>query len=82
MNQHDFFSKKVLIGFAQPPDKLVFIGQRPKLPVIANQRAGFSGNPPVEWHQVTITTKIPAFPHSVGQLSIHFLSNRGIATPV
>ena len=24
MNQHDFFSKNVLIGFAQPPDKLLF----------------------------------------------------------
>ena len=33
-----------------------------RFPVIANQRAGFSGNPPDEWNQVTITSKKRGFP--------------------
>ncbi len=49
--------------------------------VIANQCAHWCGNPPDEWNQVTITTKIAVFSRPVGQLSIHFPSNRGIATP-
>ena len=40
----------------------------------------FRGNPPVEWNQVAITTKNRSIPRPAGQLSIHFLSNRGIAT--
>ena len=40
------------------------------------------GNPPVERNQVTIITKNRKVSRSVGQLSIHFSSNRGIATPV
>ena len=40
------------------------------------------GNPPVERNQVTITTKNRKVSRSVGQLSIHFPSNWGIATPV
>ena len=31
--------------------------QAAKKPVIANQRARWCGNPPVEWDRVTITTK-------------------------
>ena len=53
-----------------------------KFPVIANQSADWCGNPPVEWNQVTISAKNATFPCSVGQLSIHFTSNRGIATPL
>ena len=52
------------------------------LAVIANQSADWCGNPPVEWYQVAITTKNRSISRSVGQLSIHFLSNRGIATEV
>ena len=48
--------------------------------VIASQRARWRGNPPVEWNHVTITTKNRDVSHTVGQLSIHFPSNRGIAT--
>ena len=40
----------------------------------------FRGNPPDEWNQVTITTKIAVFSRPVGKLSIHFPSNRGIVT--
>ena len=49
--------------------------------VIANQCAHWCGNPPDKWNQVTITTKIAVFSRPVGKLSIHFPSNRGIATP-
>ncbi len=35
------------IGYGAQFVKLVFVAVRPRLPVIANQRAGFSGNPPV-----------------------------------
>ena len=38
------------------------------------------GNPPVEWNQVTITTKNRGDSHSSGWFSVHFSSNRGIAT--
>ena len=44
------------IGFRKL-NKLVFVAVRPKLSVIANQSADWCGNPPVEWNQVTITTK-------------------------
>ena len=37
----------VLIGLSQQSDKLVFESVRSKLPVIANQRARWCGNPPV-----------------------------------
>ena len=50
--------------------------------VIANQRARWRGNPPVEWNRVTIITKNRNVPCPVGQLSIPFPSTRGIATPV
>ena len=70
----------MLIGLSQQTDKLVFEIVRLKNAVIANQSADWCGNPPVERNQVTITTKIARFSRSVGQLSIHFPSNRGIAT--
>ncbi|MDY6181603.1 MAG: hypothetical protein SPI15_12270, partial [Candidatus Faecousia sp.] len=54
----------------------------PQLPVIANQRARWCGNPPDEWDQVTITTKKREFFCNCGYLSQHCTSNRGIATPV
>ena len=38
----------------------------PRLPVIANQRARWCGNPPDEWNQVTITSKKREFPALVG----------------
>ena len=40
------------------------------------------GNPPVEWNQVTITTKNCGDFYSFRYYSVHFPSNRGIATPV
>ena len=40
------------------------------------------GNPPVPWNQVTITTKNRNVSHSSGHFSVHFPSNRGIATPL
>ena len=44
-------------GICWGNDKLVFGGFASKLPVIANQRARWCGNPPAPWNQVTITTK-------------------------
>ena len=38
-------------------DKLLFVDVRSKNAVIASQFANWRGNPPVEWNQVTITTK-------------------------
>ena len=49
--------------------------------VIASQCAHWRGNPPDEWNQVTITTKNRSDSHSSGHYSVHFSSNRGIATP-
>ena len=72
----------VLIDFTPLPDKLVFGGMRPKLPVIANQSADWCGNPPAPWNQVTITTKNREDFCSSGFFSVHFPSIRGIATPV
>ena len=48
--------------------------------VIANQCAHWCGNPPVERNQVTITTKNCGNALSSGCFSVHFPSNRGIAT--
>ena len=59
---------------------MVFIAARPELSVIANQSADWCGNPPVEWNQVSITTKNRGDSHFFGCFSAHFLSNRGIAT--
>ena len=63
-------------------EKLVFSGMCPKLPVIANQRAGFSGNPPVR------EKVYRQLPYRSGNAAIfggnRYLVpfNRGIATPV
>ena len=38
------------------------------------------GNPPVEWNRVTITTKNRGDSQFSGYFSVHFPSNRGIAT--
>ena len=63
-------------------EKLVFSGMCPKLPVIANQRAGFSGNPPVREKMYR------QLPYRSGNATIfggnRYLVpfNRGIATPV
>ena len=62
--------------------KLLFKRERCKLPVIANQSADWCGNPPVEWSQVTITTKNRGNSQFYWYFSVHFPSNRGIATPV
>ena len=61
---------------------MVFERLRCKLPVIANQCAHWCGNPPVERSQVTITTKNRGDFHSFRYYSVHFPSDRGIATPV
>ena len=61
-------------------DKLLFVGVHPRLAVIANQCAHWCGNPPVERNQATITTKNCGNSHSLGYFSVHFPSNRGIAT--
>ena len=55
---------------------------------VANYRSlrtsplSWCGNPPVERNQVTITDKNRSNSHSSGNFSVHFPSNRGIATPV
>ena len=64
----------------QQNDKLVFEREHCKLPVIANQSADWCGNPPVEWNQVSITAKNRVKSCSSGNYSVHFTSNRGIAT--
>ena len=66
--------------YRQHNDKLVFVGLCPKLPVIASQCAHWRVNPPVEWNQVTIITKKRGGFHSFRYYSVHFPSNRGIAT--
>ena len=64
------------------PGKLVFESASSKSAVIASQCAHWRGNPPVERNQVSITTKNRSDSHSAERFSVHFLSNRGIATPV
>ena len=59
---------------------MVFVEVCPGLPVIANQAAAWCGNPPVERNQVAITTKYRGNSHSFGYFSVHFPTNRGIAT--
>ena len=72
----------MLIGLNQQLDKLVFERMRFRFPVIANQRAGFSGNPPVR------RTMLRQAPTSAGEFTFfggnRYLipSNRGIATPL
>ena len=68
--------------FRRDSDKQVFESVHLKNAVIASQCSHWRGNPPDEWNHVTITTKNRDVSHTVGQLSIHFPSNRGIATPV
>ena len=68
------------MGLTRQYDKLLFERLRCKLPVIANQCAHWCGNPPVERNQVTITTKNRGDFHSFRYYSVHFPSNRGIAT--
>ena len=82
MQPHASINYIAHISIIQLPDKLGFGGFASKYPVIANQSADWCGNPPVERNQVTITTKNRKVSRSVGQLSIHFSSNRGIATPL
>ena len=48
--------------------------------VIANQCAHWCGNPPVERNQVTITTKNRGELLHFWCFSVHFPTNRGIAT--
>ena len=70
----------MLIGLTQLSDKLVFENAHSKNAVIANPSADWCGNPPVERNQVTITTKNSGNYHSFRYYSVHFPSNRGIAT--
>ena len=74
------FFQDMLMGFPQQCDKLVFSGFAFRFPVIANQSADWCGNPPVERNQVTITTKNHSSFLPSRYLSVHFPSNRGIAT--
>ena len=59
---------------------MVFVGVHPRLAVIASQCAHWRGNPPVERNHVTITTKNHGELHNSWRFSVHFPSNRGIAT--
>ena len=59
---------------------MVFVASRPQLSVIANQSADWCGNPPVERNQVIITAKNCGDTHFYRYFSVHFPSNRGIAT--
>ena len=70
----------MLIGLSQQVDKWVFVASRPKIPVFANQSADWCGNPPVERNQVTISAKNQGEFHNFLFFSVHFPSNRGIAT--
>ena len=71
-----------MIGFIKLFDKLVFESARYKLPVIANQRARWCGNPPVRGEMYRKA------PGKTGIVAVfggnHYLVpfNRGIATPV
>ena len=49
----------LFLAFTELPhiDKLVFESAHQIYAVIASQCAHWRGNPPVEWNQVTITTK-------------------------
>ena len=71
--------RNVLIGFTQPFDKLVFVEITLSL---RDQSADWSWQSPVEWNQVTITSKSRGDSRSSGHFSVHFPSNRGIATPL
>ena len=68
----------VLIGLSQQADKLVFENC---CHCETSAHTG-RGNPPVEWNQVTITTKNRSDFHSFRYYSVHFPSDRGIATPL
>ena len=70
----------MLIGLTQQIGKLLFESAHPRLPVIANQCAHWCGNPPVERNRVTITTKNHGELHRFWCFSVHFSTNRGIAT--
>ena len=50
---------KMLTGLPQQSDKLLFV--KYSLPLRASAQ-DFRGNPPVEWNQVTISTKKQCFP--------------------
>ena len=63
-------------------DKLLFVSARYKFPVIANQRARWCGNPPVERNQVTITTENRNVSPFCRAIVDTFPSNWEIATPV
>ena len=71
-----------MVSLRDHSDKLVFVSVRLKNAVIANQRARWCGNPPVERDQVTITTKNRNDSNAPGHFSVHFPSIWGIATPV
>ena len=66
----------VLIGLSQQADKLLFENCCHCETSVHTGR----GNPPVEWNQVTITAKKRGESRSSGSYSVHFHSNRGIAT--
>ena len=71
-----------IIGRHKQTDKLVFVALTPNFLSLRDQCAHWSWQSPGpmepgnDFHQKRNNS------HSVGQLSIHFLSNRGIATPV
>ena len=66
----------VLIGLSQQANKLVF----EKCCHCETSAHTGRGNPPVLRNQVTITTKKRSSSHYSRCLSVHFPSNRGIAT--
>ena len=61
---------------------MLFVSARYKFPVIANQRARWCGNPPVERNQVTITTENRNVSPFCRAIVDTFPSNWEIATPV
>ena len=72
-------SKSAALPFAAENDKLVFVEYLLSLRASAHTGVAI---PRPHGTRKRLPPKIAKFPRSVGQLSIHFPSNRGIATPV
>ena len=77
MRRNRVIFDNVLIGLTQQYDKLVF---EKRCHCETSAHTG-RGNPPAPWNWVSITTKYRNAP-VFGYYSVHFPSNRGIATPV
>ena len=85
MRKNELFElvfEKMIIGLTQQIGKLVFVASPPSFLSLRTSALKWCGNPPVERNQVTITTKNRGELHPFWCFSVHFPTNRGIATPV